>query len=77
MTTNRRDAALFLNPTIAPPVDPSKMPAYLKLERPERKAYGPPLPPNPYAAPPWEERLPYREDQFKRGLYSVPLKLDK
>jgi hypothetical protein len=77
MTTNRRDAALFLNPVPGPAVDPSKLPAYLKLERPERKAYGPPLPPNPYAAPPWEERLPYREDQFKRGLYSVPLKLDK
>lgn len=77
MTTNRRDAALFLNPVPEPAVDPSKMPAYLRLERPERKAYGPPLPPNPYAAPPWEERLPYREDQFKRGLYSVPLKLDK
>lgn len=77
MTTNRRDAALFLNPATGPAVDPSKLPAYLKLERPERKAYGPPLPPNPYAAPPWEERLPYREDQFHRGLYSVPLKLDK
>ncbi|RBP46532.1 hypothetical protein DES53_102923 [Roseimicrobium gellanilyticum] len=76
MATTKSEALLFSNPEVKP-VDPSKLPAYLRLETPERKAYGPPPPPNPHAVPPWELRLPHREDQMQRGLYSTPLKLDK
>lgn len=80
MSTTKSEALLFSSPESNVVNDPSKLPAYLRLEVPERKAYGPPPPPNPYATPPWDERLPYREDQMQRGLYSTPpspLKLDK
>ena len=77
MNTTKSEALLFSSPEVQPGVDPSRLPAYLRLEQPLRKAYGPPPPPNPYSMPPWEERVPYRENQMKRGLYSNPLKLDK
>lgn len=77
-SNTKTEALLFSRPDSKAAIDPSKVPAYLRLETPQRKAYGPPPPPNPYAVPPWEERLPYREDQLERGLYSIPrLKLDK
>jgi hypothetical protein len=78
MSTTKSEALLFSSPETNVASDPSKLPAYLRLEMPERKAYGPPPPPNPYAMPPWEERVPYREEQTDRGLYLNPrLKLDK
>ncbi|HSI63430.1 MAG TPA: hypothetical protein VLE43_09935 [Candidatus Saccharimonadia bacterium] len=77
INTTKAEGLLFSSPGMQSKVDPSKVPAYLRLERPESRAYGPPPPPNPHAVPPWDERLPYREDQMKRGLYSTPLKLDK
>jgi hypothetical protein len=77
-SNTKTEALLFSSPESRSGSDPSKAPAYLRLEPPQRKDYGPPPPPNPYAFPPWEERLPYREDQLERGLYSIPrLKLDK
>jgi hypothetical protein len=78
MSTSKSEALLFSSPESNVVNDPSKLPAYLRLEMPQRKDYGPPPPPNPYAIPPWEERVPYREDQTERGLYLNPrLKLDK
>jgi hypothetical protein len=38
----------------------------------DEKPYGPPLPPNPNAFPPWPERSPYREPQLERALLSNP-----
>jgi hypothetical protein len=38
----------------------------------EEKPYAPPPPPNPHAAPAWQERLPYRESQIQRTLLTDP-----
>ena len=65
----------LLMPGVSAELVPQKASAVLPPA--PRKAYGPPPPPNPHASPPWPERVPYRESQMPRGLYSTPLKLDK
>ena len=67
----------LMSASLTVPTDPVPPPRPALLERPApNRAYGPPPPYNPHATPPWVERLPFRETQMHRGLYSTPLKLD-
>jgi hypothetical protein len=49
----------------AAPVRPIQFTPEPAVSRP----YAEPLPSNPHAAPLWERRVPFREDQMERGLY--------
>lgn len=70
-------SAEFFVPSGSAPASVPVRTRMLQLRVSEGEPYGPPPPSNPHAVPPWPERLPYRENQIDRGLYSTPLKLDK
>jgi len=40
--------------------------------RREKMDEGPPLPPNPYAVPAWDDRMPNQKGMIDKGLYVVP-----